>query len=170
MAILANSYGSLANVASRVPRRTIDGIFSPATKPTNTQVETFLDEVSALLNSMMARQGFVVPITQADVKLVMQSFVCDEVAAIVEGVNGSGRFGPQSKSKLASKNRFALILDDVTVFVDMNAFGFEALGATRTTGVGEQIGFLSTNQSGDEVAPIFQRTQFGNSFENWDKE
>jgi len=52
----------------------------------------------------------------------------------------------------------------------MNAFGFEALGATRTTGVGEQIGFLSTNQSGDEVAPIFQRTQFGNSFENWDKE
>jgi len=169
MAILTNSYGSLQNVASRTPRRAEGGTFTVATKPTDLQVENFLDEISALLNSMMARHGFVIPVTQADVKLVITGFVCDEVAAIVEGVNGSGRFGPQSKSKLASKSKFALVMDDVTAFLEINAFGFEAMGATRTTSIGSQLSYRNINEAGDAIEPIFQRTQFGNSFENWDE-
>ena len=80
---------------------------------------------------MLAQNGFAVPVSQADAKLMLDYFVNEESAAIVEGINGSGRFGPSVKRKGAS-GRFALIVEDVQLFLETNAVGIERLGVPRT--------------------------------------
>jgi len=159
----------VAKVASRVPRRTNDsGTFDATTIPTEPQVVGYIDEVSALLNSILGSHGFDIPIDQADCVLILDHFVAGEVAAMVEGVNGSGRFGPTTKDKRVSKSRHQILLDDVTNFIEAHARGFEALGADRTRSTIDAIAFRRTDRSGDEIKPLFQREQFGNKPNNWD--
>lgn len=166
MAIGANSYGSTGGVAALTPRyAAAGGVFDGTTKPTLAQVEGFIDQVSALLNTMLARNGFVIPVTQADCKLTLAMFTNEEVAQIAEGINGSGRFGPGQKQ--VGRSRYQLITTDVQEFIDANAAGFENLGAGRTTSAMGEVGVSSTDGSGNDIFPIFQRAGFGNQFDNW---
>ena len=167
MTIGANSYGSAAGVAVLVPRyANTSGAFDGTTRPTLAQVEAEIDMVSALVNSMLATNGFSVPVTQADVLLALGYFVNMETAAIVEGINGSGRFGPTTKSD-GGKGRFALLVDDVKEFIEANAIGWERMGATRPYSATAGLGFMETDAAGNDVFPIFQRNAFGNEFEDW---
>ena len=168
MAITANSYGTLAGVGVLVPKWSDDGAFANSTRPVFGTVENWINQISGLVNSMLAQAGFTVPITDTDVKDQMIFFVEQEVAAVVEGINGFGRFGPTSKTG-GRKGRFALLVEDVQTFIEAHKAGMESLGADRATNEADAIGFLETDQSGDEVAPIFQREAFGNSFRDWDK-
>ena len=131
MAIGANSYGTTAGVSALTPRyATTGGVFDTTTRPTLATVEGLIDQVSALANSILSQTGFVIPISQATVKLALDIFINEEVAAIVEGINGSGRFGPTTKEP--GRSRFNLIMDDLTTFIGANANGFENLGAVRS--------------------------------------
>jgi len=162
------SYGSTAEVAALVPRyENGSGDFDETTRPTLATVTTLLTQVSAVVDSMLAGLGFAVPVTDADVTPMLALFVDQEVAAICEGINGGGRFGPTAK-RGGGKGRFALILEDVQGFLEANAAGLEQSGASRTLTSGGQIGYRGTDNSGDSVAPIFQREAFGNSFDDWD--
>ena len=164
------AYGTAGEVASLTPRyANTSGIFDTTTRPTLATVTTLLAQVSRMVASMLDADGFTVPITAADVTPMFALFVEQEVAAIVEGINGSGRFGPTTKSG-GGKGRFALILDDVRSFIEGNAFGIESAGATRGSSLGSQIGYRDTDNSGDATAPIFQREAFGNAFTDWDSE
>lgn len=171
MTIATNSYGDVDEIASLCPRLA-DAVtykFTTATRPTLTQAESFTDQVSSVLNIMLAEQGFKIPISQADCKLALDLFVNQEVAAIAEGINGSGRFGP-AVGKGTPKGRYALMMDDVKNFVEQQAAGLQRLGAVRTKSLTEGIAYRDTDESGRPVAPIFQRSGFGNYFENWDSE
>jgi hypothetical protein len=97
MAIGANSYGDTTEIIAIVPRYGNDGVFDATTRPTMNQVESIVDQVSGVVNTILAAQGFAIPISQATAKLMLDFFVNEEVAAIVEGINGSGRFGPTAK-------------------------------------------------------------------------
>jgi len=166
MAIRENSYGDTSEIAALIPRYDNgSGVFDTNTTPTLLQVESLVDQVSGALNSVLAENGFEIPVSQADVKLVLDGFVNDEVAQIAVGINGSGRFGPSKAGYTASRHK--LISDDVTSFVAANATGFERLGATRENNNFE-IGSRTADESGDEVTPIFQRKGFGNEFTEWD--
>lgn len=170
MTVGANSYGTAAGVAALTPRfANGTGTFATTDRPTLAQVEAFIDQVSGIVNSFLSQQGFAVPVTQADVVLSLTMFVQDEVAAIVEGVNNAGRFGPTSKAP-GKGGRFAIILEDVKAYIDGNAYGFELLGATRTYNVLDGVAYRDTDNSGDEVAPIFERKAFGNVFKEWDSD
>ena len=69
MSIGANSYGSAAGVAALVPRYANgSGTFATTDRPTLAQVETFIDSVSGILNSILAEAGFQIPVTDDDVK------------------------------------------------------------------------------------------------------
>ncbi|MCC6192062.1 MAG: hypothetical protein IT318_23785 [Anaerolineales bacterium] len=163
-----NSYGSTAGVANLVPRWAgTAGDFTPATRPTIVYVESLIDSVSAMLNAMLAEAGFTVPVTAQTAVLVLDLFVNEEVAAICDGINGSGRFGPTTKNG-GGKGRFALLLDDVKNFVTGQAVGFERLGAVRAYSITSGIGYRSTDERGNAVAPIFQRDAFANVFQDWD--
>jgi hypothetical protein len=170
MAIGANSYGSVTGVGALVPRWSGAATdFAATTRPTLAQVEGWIDQISAILNSILAQVGFTIPVSQATVKSALGFFVNEEVAAIVEGVNGSGRFGPTAKA-MGKQGRFALILGDVEAFLEMNTVGFERLGAARNYSVAAGIGYRETNNAGDETTPIFSREGFGNRFTDWDPE
>lgn len=160
MAVGANSYCDAGLVASLVPRYAdTSNVFTATTRPTITQVEKFIDEVSGILNSMLSSAGFQIPITQADVKLALSFFVSEEVAAICEGINGSGRFGPTANSP--GKSRFNEVMRDSAEFVKLNAIGFERLGATRVYSETAGIGFRENDNSGNPTFPLFQRNDFG---------
>ena len=173
MAIGANSYGSTLGVAALVPKWASgsgdSANFTTTTRPTLAQVESWIDSVSGMINSILAEAGFRVPVTDDDVKDSLDFFVNEEVASIAEGVNGNGRFGPTSKT-LGKRGRFAILLDEVKMFVEANAAGFERLGASRSFDVTSGIAFRDTDNSGAVSAPIFQRTAFGNVFKDWDSD
>ncbi|RJX17539.1 MAG: hypothetical protein C4575_12920 [Desulforudis sp.] len=162
------AYGSESEVAALTPRAAnASGVFDTTTTPKLATVTTWLTQLSSMVDSMLAKEGFSVPITNTTVKPALDLFVEQEAAALVEGVNGSGRFGP-STGKGGGRGRFALMLDDVKAFIEGNAFGFEQAGATRSLNIGAQIGYRGTDDAGDDVEPIFQRKAFGNVFEDWD--
>jgi hypothetical protein len=154
MTIGANSYGTTGGVSALTPRyATSGGVFDTTTRPTIATVEAQIDQISGLCNSILAQAGFKVPITQADCKLAIDIFVNEEVAAIVEGINGSGRFGPTTKEP--GKSRFALIMDDLQAFVTANAGGFENMGATRSSDT------MTIGYSTADYEPLFTRDQYG---------
>ncbi len=163
-----NSYGDLEGVGALTPK--FSGVaddFAETTRPTDDFVIRFIDQTSALVNSILARFGFEIPVDNQDVRRTLQFFVEQEVASIVEGLNGFGRFGPTAK-KGGAKGRFALLVEDVEAFIEANQIGFDRLGATRAQAAAAGIAFRSADESGNEIEPIFQREAFGNSFENWD--
>lgn len=168
MALLGNSYGDTDEIAALVPRYANGaGVFDAATRPTLTQVESITDQVSAVVNMILSRLGFDIPITDADAVLMLDLFVNQEVAAIAEGINGSGRFGPTSKTG-GKRGRFALILDDVEEFLMANALGLERLGATRSYDPIAGISYRGSDERGNDTSPIFQRGAFGAVWKDWD--
>jgi hypothetical protein len=180
MSLAANSYGSTADVAALVPKwanKATPPDFDTTTRPTLAQVENQVNQLSALVNALLAEAGFAIPVTQADAKLALAYFVEEEAAAIVDGINGSGRFGPSSKA-MGAKGRFALLVADVQAFIEMNKAGFERLGAVRAFAATAGLAFRATDNQGNDVHPMVSREQFthqggvggrpSNEFIDWD--
>lgn len=169
MAIGANSYSTLVKVGALVPKwagATIN--FAATTRPSATQVEVWIDEVSAMLNIVLAAEGFTTPVVQADVVLMLDNFVAQEVAAFCEGANGYGKFGPSNNKYANQGNRYSVLNDDVVAFVEAFARGMSEMGAARTNTLVDSSYFRTTDESGDTVHPIFQREAFGDAYKNWD--
>lgn len=169
MTLLANSYGSPENVAALVPRYgNSTGHFDHTTRPTLVQVETLMNQVSATLNSILATAGFDIPMTQSDAVLMLALWVDQETAALCEGINGSGRFGPMAGTNQDNRGRWVVIRQDAEEFVKENAVGLERLGASRTYDMLAGAAFRETNEAGDDTYPLFQRDGFGGWFTDWD--
>ncbi|RMD64627.1 hypothetical protein D6833_04145 [Candidatus Parcubacteria bacterium] len=166
MAIGANSYGSVEEVAALVPRYTSNGSFTSSTRPTLTQVEQFIDRISGVLNVMLAAEGFAIPITQADAKLACDEIVVSAVVDLCHAANSAGRF--YTDRELRGKSPFSVIRAELAEWVQEHAAGFERIGATRSTSLAEQIAYRDVDDAGDDVFPIFQRKGFGNQFTDWD--
>jgi hypothetical protein len=169
MPILPNSYGTAAGVAALRPIYTKAGAFDTTTNPALATVENLVDQVSAMLNSMLSSAGFTVPVTQSDAVLMLTMFVEAEVADVVDGIRGVGKFGPADK-KTAGTSRFTLLLDDVSAFVKGNKIGLQRMGVPMPNSIFSEIATRSTDNAGDATDPIFQRKAFGNVFDNWDRE
>lgn len=169
MSIASNSYASVADIEARVPQYTSSGSFGSGTKPTLTQVESFIDDVSSLVNALLAEAGFAIPVSQADAKRVLDLFVADEVAAMVEGVHRAGRFAPGSE-ELRGQSRFQVVMQDAAGFIEKHSEGLELLGATRSRSLTYGLDFRSEDASGDTILPFFGRKQFGNEMIDFDPE
>lgn len=161
------NYSATTEVAALTPRYANGADYDATTRPLKTSVTLYLEQVSGIVDSMLATEGFTVPVTETASALAIDMFVSQEVASICEGINGSGRFGPSKKSTRGS--RFAIILEDVQSFIKANATGFELMGAARPRTVASGIGARTTDASGDDTFPIFQREGFGNVFEDSDE-
>lgn len=135
------------------------GAFSTSTKPTLAQVEGYVNQISAMVNAILATAGFSIPVRQADILLALAFFVEEEVASICEGINGSGRFGPTAKPS-GGKGRYALLMDDVVAFINGQADGFELMGADRPNLASSMIGFRDTDNAGAATYPLFTRQSF----------
>lgn len=168
MTVGANSYGAATDVAALTELYTSSGSYTTGTIPTLAQVESWIDQVSAIMNAALAGSGFVVPLTQADSVLAVKSYVIQAAVDLCHAANSAGRFFTDQALQ-RGVNPMSAIRKEILDWVETFADGLDALGASRssTTGAGE-IGFRDADEGGDETHPIFQRDAFGNSFENWD--
>lgn len=170
MAVGANSYGTSADVAALTPRyATSAGDFDAKTNPTKARVEGLIDNVSAIANGCLANLGFTIPVTDADAVLIVKQLVIETVAVFVEGIRGTGRYAPSSKS-IQARGVMTMVYQDVCETLTNMAFGLEQLGADRSADEAASIGYRDTDESGNETFPIFQRKGFGNRFTDWDSD
>lgn len=128
------SYGDKDETAALVPRYANSaGKFDQVTRPTSAQVTVWLTQVSAVLDAYLATKGYSTPVTEANLNASLDLFANEEVAALAEGVNGSGRFGPTSQNK-KQQGRWAIIRSDVTDFIDSLLVGNQVTaGSTAVT-------------------------------------
>ena len=138
MATGANTYGSANGVAAYVSRYTNSANeFDDAggSRPPLARVESWLDQVSAMVNSALSEYGFVVPVAQADAVMMLTAFVETHVASIVAGVNGHGRFAQQGQRPLGPDEIFMELFGLIGKWVKSHVKGLSSLGATLRSGL-----------------------------------
>lgn len=165
-------YGSLTGVAALSKQWTDAGEFTDAgcldclqvleTNPTKTEVTTWLDEISGAMDTALAGEGFVTPVTQATAVKSITMIVNQYVADLVKYANNTGRFAT-SLARESGIEPFITIEKNIRAWAHNNAAGLEAGGAARIDVPGNQI-FTKTN------TPIFSRKAFGNVFQDWNDE
>ena len=164
------TYGTVAKVAALTKRYTNAGDFDVTTTPTEAQVEKFLDRVSAVVNTHLARLGFEVPISESDAEQAFQAVeeqVLYGVTELVSVANSAGRyFTDQALRGRTSPN--VVLGKEMKIWCDDMADGLEALGATRTTSGLENIAYRDGDEGGDAVVPLFERKAYGDTRAEWD--
>jgi len=159
-------YGSLPEVAALVRRYTSSGDFTTSTRPTKAEVQRFLERVSALLNTVLASSGFVIPVTQADAKLALDDFVINQVVQLAHAANGAGPYAPGSEELRgvgsagragSSKSPMRVIMDEAKLFINLYAVGLEALGATRLRRLTFGLACRTDDDAGNALSPMFVR-------------
>jgi hypothetical protein len=133
MAIGANSYGTVADVAalSRIWTDPTTKTYTTGTNPTLTSVESFIDQVSAIMNVTLADMGFTIPVTQADAKLSIASVINQIAADLCHAANSSGRFFSQ-RSLESSMSVIYQVRKEIRDWARESADGLQALGAARS--------------------------------------
>lgn len=168
MPISSRSYGTVAGVISLVPRYADNLQFTATTRPTLAQTETWINEVSATVNSLLANAGFTIPVTQADAVLLLAGLVESVVAEYAEYANRNGRFWSDSaQDRMISM--YKVLRNEISGWINEYAKGLENLGVPRADETsGGDIAYRETDNAGDEVVPIFQRKAFGDVTQDWD--
>lgn len=160
MTVGAHSYGSANGVASLVPRYADNGTFTAASRPTLQQAETWINQTSAIVNSLLAESGFATPVTQADAVLLLAGLVESVVAEYAEYANRAGRFWSDgAQDRMISV--YKVLHSEISSWINQYAKGIENMGASRTAESGSEIVFRDTDEAGDLVPPLFQRKDFG---------
>jgi hypothetical protein len=167
MTVGANSYGTAAKVAALTRRYTANGTYNTTTNPALATVEGWIDSVSAMLNTILAGAGFSIPIEQADAVLMLGEIVAGGVADLCHAANTTGRFYSE-KMLDSGKAPLSILRAEMAAWVEEQADGLELLGAARTRSPAASILYRDTDEAGNATGPIFQRSAFGNLFEDWD--
>lgn len=155
MTIGANSYGTAAGVAALCRIYTNSGAFDPTTTPTLANIEGFIDQISAIVNTALAGQGFKIPVVQADAKLAIDSIVNQLCSDLAHAANSAGRFFTD-RALSAGTSPMATIRKDIYAWVDQNAAGLTNLGVERKTESQSTVIY-----SDEEYSNLFTRDQFG---------
>jgi len=155
MPVGANSYGTAADVAALCRVYTNAGAFDTTTVPTLANVEGFIDQISALVNTALAAQGFAVPVTQPDAAIACKSMVIQIASDLAHAANSAGRFFSE-RALSGGLSIMATIRKDIADWVADNASGYTELGAARRV---DSQNTIAVNDS--EYAYLFTRDQFG---------
>lgn len=158
----------MVEVAALVGRYTADGSFTSATRPTLTAVEKFIDRISAMVNVLLAEEGFTIPVSQSDAKLAIDEFVVAQATQLAHAANGAGPYAPGSEELRNGRTPFQIITQEAVNFFSKHADGLEQLGATRTRSLTNGLACRTVDDAGDDIQPMFQRKQFGNEVLDWD--
>jgi hypothetical protein len=141
---------------------TNNGVFDSTTRPTMPQVESFIDNISGIVNTLLAEAGFSIPISQVDAVLMLRQFVEEAVADLCAYANGAGRFYAERVVERGTSTT-QIITRDFAAWIDDHAVGLENLGASRTTAKLGAIGYRESDEAGSDVEPLFTRGGFGGS-------
>jgi hypothetical protein len=140
------SYGSAAGVASFAKTWTKGGVFldpdayQDGTPTTLTEVETWLEEVSQLVNVAFENEGFVTPVTVEAVMSAINAKVNSMVADLVHLSHNQGRFY-SDRIQESGKSSEDILESEIAAWVSKKANGFEAMGVPRRVQRGSQQAF-----------------------------
>lgn len=150
-----------SDVAALVGNRTNGGMFDDNTQPTLDQVNSWINQVSAIADVAFAAEGFTVPITNATVISVLQLYVAAAVADLVQYTNSAGRFFAEQQLQ-STRNPIAVITSELKTFATNLAAGLENVGGDRSQPLTDGLDFRSYDEAGNYLFPLFQR-----NFANW---
>lgn len=131
------SYGSAAGVGGLSALWSDSGTFTTSTRPTLAQVNTWLDEVSALVDTALADEGFTVPVTVAGVVKELDLLVNGIVKDLCDYSHGAGRFFSE-RAIDAGISPFITIDKEVHAWVQRKSVGFENQGVPKSE-TGRQV-------------------------------
>ena len=124
MAIRADSYGSVDEVqAYAMHLRDGETSFNANTRPTDKQVEAFLDRSSAYVNVALSQYGFSTPITSTSnstASILLDDWVVNKASLMVELTHRGEGFNEQEGSRASTLNELA---NDAMEFVKENSLG-----------------------------------------------
>jgi hypothetical protein len=161
VAISANSYGSVAGVASYVKRLcNSSGTFDTGTKPTLIEVEGFIDQQSAKLNAWLVQSGYSIPVTQASAKLILDLYANLGAAGLAELTQRNAGYGDEENERETEFLKEFMAAKD---FIFSGALS--ELGAATSAASSPIAGLWSggATSSGQRLRPIFTRTWGGQS-------
>lgn len=131
------AYGTPAGVAAHAKTWTRGGVFynasaSPlvaATKPTLTEVNTWLEQVSDMFDRAISNEGFVVPVVATKSVSLITLEVERIVADLCDRVNGTGRL---AQDRVLHIGYMRILSNEIKTWVQEGATGFENEGVPRT--------------------------------------
>lgn len=128
------SYGSAAGVAalSALYADGTTGLFTTGTRPTLAQVNVWLDEVSKLVDTALADQGFTVPVTLTTVTGELGLLVNGIVKDLADYSHGAGRFFTE-KALEYGISPFMTVDKELHNWVARKVVGLENQGVPRNT-------------------------------------
>ena len=171
MTIRGDSYSSVNDVLAWT-RHLIEGqtTFNSTTRPTITEVESFINEASGVLNLALVQEGFNIPsvIANSTAKLSCDNWVRSWAVSFVELTHPMQGFGGDTG------NRIELLQGmhgSSLEFVDNASRGFKQLGVTQTYSKSNVVKFTGETLQADRAdpddstlqQPYFKRGQFDNS-------
>lgn len=110
------TYGTASGVAAYTPRYTnASGVFDGDTRPTAAQVSDWLDQVTAIID--YAADHAQVDTGSSSITPMLDAFAEAQVAELVLGVNGAGRYGPTEGRGSTLGSWFAVVTKDAAAFM-----------------------------------------------------
>lgn len=170
MAIRADSFSSVDEVRGYT-RHLLDGknTFDAYTRPTLTEIEKFIDRVSAILNNAIAGAGFT-PSTiygNAVAKLACDDWVTIKAALYVELTQRGTGFSAEEGSRTSA---FASLYEDAQTFVEAMSLGWINSSLSQTAPLSEGLYFTGIDAQSERAdpsdstreQPLFERRKFDN--------
>lgn len=124
------AYGTVAGVGALNALWSDSGSFTAATTPTSAQVTSWLDKVSAMVDTALADEGFTVPVVLTAVIKELDLLVEGIVSDLVDAAHRTGRF--YSENILTrGLSPFITIDKEVHAWVQRKSVGFENQGVPK---------------------------------------
>ena len=142
------AYGTAAGVAAHAKTWTRGGTFydasaSPlvaATKPSLTEVTTWLGQISDMFDRALSNEGFVVPVTAVKSANLITLEVERIVADLCDRANGMGRL---VQDRVLVVGYMKILANEIRTWVLEGATGFENDGVARTEMTSQYSGGFS---------------------------
>jgi hypothetical protein len=129
-------YGTAAGVAALSSMWTRAGLFyddslyDTATKPSLTQVESWLADVSSSLDICLSDEGFITPVVAVEVLPSLNHLVESIVKDLVDFSHGAGRFFTERRLE-AGASPMMVIDKELSDWVKRKSVGLEAMGVPK---------------------------------------
>lgn len=170
MSIRSDSFSSVTEVTGYT-RHLLDGKpgFDAYTRPTLTEIEKFIDRVSAVLNNAISGAGFS-PSTiygNAVAKLACDDWVTIKAAMYVEMTQRGTGYTAEEGSRIGA---FLKIYDDAKAFVEAMTPGWQNTSLVPAVSMSEGLAFTAIDAQDQRAdpsdttreQPLFSRRKFDN--------
>lgn len=163
------SYSTAAEVLAYT-RHLLDGqtSFNSTTRPTGTELTTFINRASGVLDVALQTVGLSTPITNTTAKLACDDWVTSRAAQMVELTQRGTGYSEMDGSRIAGLRG---LYEDAALFARSNRLGFVNLGVTVSHAVSDGLSFTGMTAPADRAdpddsslaQPSFWRGQFDDS-------